>query len=142
MNKNELIFLTAAYNPRTNGLVERRNKDISKALKKFIEGAYGGWDDWLLMVQIGFNQALSRRTGSTAFGLMFNWPFNGLDDFHDVANEEDLSSIMEKQQKAWVLFRDAVLPGLKSRVADVKREQQMKINARKQVESLLPGDIV
>ena len=49
---------------------------------------------------------------------------------------------MEKQQKAWVLFRDAVLPGLKSRVADVKREQQVKMNKRKQVESLLPGDIV
>ena len=30
--------LSAVYNPRTNGLVERRNKDISKALKKFIEG--------------------------------------------------------------------------------------------------------
>ena len=41
-----------------------------------------------------------------------------------------------------LLFRDAVLPGLKSRVADVMREQLMKINARKQVESLLPGDIV
>ena len=49
---------------------------------------------------------------------------------------------METQQKAWVLFRDAVLPGLKSQVADVKREQQMKMDARKQVESLLPGDIV
>ena len=59
--------LSAAYNPRTNGLVERRNKDISKALKKFIEGAYGGWDDWLSMVQISLNQALSRRTSSTAF---------------------------------------------------------------------------
>ena len=38
--------LSAAYNPRTNGLVERRNKNISKALKKFIKGAYGRWDDW------------------------------------------------------------------------------------------------
>ena len=31
--------LIVAYNPRTNGLVEKRNKDISKALKKFVEGA-------------------------------------------------------------------------------------------------------
>ena len=94
------------------------------------------------MVQISLNQALNRRTCSTAFGLMFNRHFNGLGDFHDVANEEDLDSVMEKQQKAWVLFRDAVLSGLKSQVAHVKREQQMKIDARKQVESRLPGDIV
>ena len=33
--------LSAAYIPRTNELVKKRNKDISKALKKFIEGAYG-----------------------------------------------------------------------------------------------------
>ena len=59
--------LNVAYNPRTNGLVERRNKDISKALKKFIESAYGRWDDWLPMVQISLNQALSRRTGLTVF---------------------------------------------------------------------------
>ena len=36
--------LSAAYNPRTNRLIEGRNMDISKALKKFIEGAYGRWD--------------------------------------------------------------------------------------------------
>ena len=54
--------LSVTYNPRTNGLVERRNKDISKALKKFIEGAYGGWDDWLPMVQISLNQVFSRRS--------------------------------------------------------------------------------
>ena len=59
--------LSVAYNPRTNGLVERRNKDISQALKKFIERAYDRWDDWLPMVQISLNQALSRRTSSTAF---------------------------------------------------------------------------
>ena len=67
---------------------------------------------------------------------MFNHFFNGLGDFHDVADNEDLDWMMGKQQKVWVLFRDAVLPGLKSQVADVKREQQMKIDARKQVESL------
>ena len=85
-----------------NGLVERRNKDISKALKKFIEGAYGGLDDWLPMVQISLNQALNRRTGSTAFGLMFNRPFNGLGDFYDIADEEDLDHVMEKQQEVWI----------------------------------------
>ena len=42
---------------------------------------------------------LSRKTGSTAFGLMFNWPFNGLGDFHDVADEKDLDHLMEKQKK-------------------------------------------
>ena len=64
--------LSAAYNPRTNGLVERRNKDVSLALKKFMEGAYGGWDEWLPLVQMSLNQAIGKCTGSAAFDLMFN----------------------------------------------------------------------
>ena len=64
--------LSAAYNPRTNGLVERTNKEVSLALKKFVESGYGGWDDWLPLVQISLNQTIKSRTGSAAFDLMFN----------------------------------------------------------------------
>ena len=134
--------LSAAYNPRTNGLVERRNKDISLALKKFMEGNYGGWDDWLPLVQISLNQAIGRRTNSSAFELMFNRQFNGLGDFSEVTQVDDVDSIIHKHQDSWKLFRDAVLPGLKTRVAQVKREQREKMNLRKQKESVLPGQEV
>jgi len=133
--------LSAAYNPRTNGLVERKNKDISLALKKFIEGGYGGWDDWLPLVQISLNQHIGRRTGFSAFDLMFNRPFNGLSDFQE-ATEEDLDQMLEKNKEAWTLFRDAVLPGLKIRVTNIKAEQRARMDEHKQVKSLLPGDTV
>ena len=64
--------LSAAYNPRTNGLVERTNKEVSLTLKKFVESGYGEWDDWLPLVQISLNQTIKSRTGSAAFDLMFN----------------------------------------------------------------------
>jgi hypothetical protein len=134
--------LSAAYNPRTNGLVERKNKDIGLVLKKFMEGAFGGWDDWLPMVQISLNQAIGKRTGSAAFGLMFNREFNGLSDFSEALVVEDLDEVMAKHKESWTLFRDAVLPGLKTRVAQVKQEQREKMDLRKQVKPLLPGDIV
>jgi len=134
--------LSAAYNPRTNGLVERRNKDISLALKKFMEGAYGGWDDWLPLVQISLNQAIGKRTKSAAFELMFNRCFNGLGDFSEVTAVDDVDSIIHKHRDSWNLFRDAVLPGLKARVNQVKLEQREKMDLRKQMLPILPGETV
>ena len=104
-----------------------------------MEGNYGGWDDWLPLVQISLNQAIGRRTNSSAFELMFNRQFNGLGDFSEVTQVNDVDSIIHKHQDSWKLFRDAVLPGLKTRVAQVKREQREKMNLRKQKESVLPG---
>ena len=134
--------LSAAYNPRTNGLVERKNKDISKALKKFMEGNYGGWDDWLPLVQMSLNQAIGKRTGSAAFELMFNRPFNGLGDFRDVKTMDDIDKLVTKNKEAWNVFKEAVIPGLKTRVTQVKREQREKMNMRRQVEPLTVGEQV
>ena len=63
---------------------------------------------WFRLVSIRclIGKQVQQPLVSCSIGLLMDW--------HDVANEEDLDSVMEKQQKAWVLFRDAVLPGLKS----------------------------
>jgi len=108
--------LSAAYNPRTNGLVERRNKDVESSLKKFMEGAYGGWDDWLPLVQVSLNQANNRRTGSAAFDLMFNRPFNGIGDFSEVSCVDDVDSIIHKHR--------SLLPGEVVWIIDVTRSSK------------------
>ena len=94
-----------------------------------MEGAYGGWDDWLPLVQVSLNQAIGRS-------------FNGLGDFTEVESVNDLDKIITKHKDAWKLFRDEVLPGLKTRVTQVKKEQREKMDLRKQVQPILPGEIV
>ncbi len=76
--------LSAAYHPSTNGLVERRNKDIGQVLKKFVEGTYAAWDEWLPMVQISLNVSIGNRLKSSGFALMFNHSFNNFKDFSKV----------------------------------------------------------
>ena len=134
--------LSATYNSRTNGLVERRNKDVSLALKKFMEGAYGCWDDWLPLVQMSLNQLIGKRTGSAAFDIMFNQPFNGLGDFRKVKTIDDLDKMVMQNKDAWKIFKEAVIPGLKARVAQVKREQREKMDMRKRVEPIQSGEQV
>ena len=63
-------------------------------------------------------------------------------DFSDVDTVDDLHDVIRKYKDQWKLFSDAVLPGLKARVAEVKREQRTRMDLRKQMEPLLPGDVV
>ena len=69
-----------------------------------MESGYGGWDNWLPLVQISLNQTIKSRTGSAAFDLMFNRPFNGLSNFRDVNTMEDLDNVIVKSKEQWQLF--------------------------------------
>ena len=73
--------LITAYNPRADGLVERTNKDMKRALKKLMGGMEGGWHLMLPVVQLGINDHISSRSGSRPFSLMFNHAFNNFFDF-------------------------------------------------------------
>jgi transposase InsO family protein len=63
--------LIAAYHPRANGFVERKNLDIQQIFKKVLNGAIQEWVPWVPFVQLAYNNRISSRTGSTAFSLMF-----------------------------------------------------------------------
>ena len=96
--------LSTAYHPNTNGLVERHNKEVSKALKKFTEGTYAAWNNWLPLIQISLNEAISQRTGSAAFSLMFGRKFNGFRDFTDVKMDPNKDDNVSKVIQKWDQF--------------------------------------
>ena len=56
--------LITAYNPRADGLVERTNKEVSRALKKFMSGREGAWPCWLPLVQMGISMWLHTQLPS------------------------------------------------------------------------------
>ena len=131
--------LITAYNSRANGLVERKNKEISRAIKKFTEGAAGHWKDWLAFVQIGLNNAINKKTGSTPFSLMFGRPFNGFGNFSNTQTPENIDNILAKRGEKWKIYRETVLPGILDRTKEVKKAQEFILNKRKQIAPLLPG---
>jgi hypothetical protein len=57
--------------------VERENKKVSRALKKFCEGAYAVWNN----VQLILNERISQRIESSEFALIFGRIFNGFKTF-------------------------------------------------------------
>ena len=76
--------LTTAYHPRANGLVERRNKDITLVLKKLCDGTFNRWDEFLPIVQYALNRAITAKSNSSPADLMFARKFNDLLDYSTI----------------------------------------------------------
>jgi len=72
--------LITAYHPVANGMVERQNKEVARALKKYTYSSFGQWHMWLPLIQLGLNSRHLERTKSTPFALMFGREFNDFDD--------------------------------------------------------------
>jgi hypothetical protein len=119
--------------------VERQNKEVSRSLKKYVEGSYASWDDWLPLVQVGLNESINSRTRSAAFALMFNRKFNGFRDFSKVNTPFDIDKIFSQVQENWKKFKFAVLPGILARTKAVKAQQELRLNQRKQSIQFEPG---
>ncbi|MGH2639393.1 MAG: integrase catalytic domain-containing protein, partial [Rhabdochlamydiaceae bacterium] len=132
--------LTTPYHPRANGLVERKNKEVSRMLKKYMEGSPEHWESWLPLVQLSINAAFSKRTKSAPFSLMFGRQFNGFGDFSDTDTCEDIVEAAEKQLSRSKVLWNVILPG----VSEVNRMTKEKLRTsldtnRKQQGMLLPG---
>ncbi|KAL0219422.1 hypothetical protein P9112_005075 [Eukaryota sp. TZLM1-RC] len=58
---------------QSNGLVERRHRDILQNLRKILVGSgdYSNWTEYIPIVQLQINSTISRVTGYLPFNLMF-----------------------------------------------------------------------
>ncbi|KAL0208731.1 hypothetical protein P9112_011318 [Eukaryota sp. TZLM1-RC] len=58
---------------QSNGLVERRHRDILLSLRKILvdSGDYSNWSEYIPIVQLQINSTASRVTGHSPYNLMF-----------------------------------------------------------------------
>ena len=82
--KNLGIFehrLSTCYYPKSNGQVERVNRDITKMLRSLCNGKTTSWDLYVPLVQYYKNAAVSRSHHTAPFTLMFGRVFNLLKNY-------------------------------------------------------------
>jgi transposase InsO family protein len=112
--------LITPYHPQANGLVERANKEIGRAVKKAMEGAMGAWETWLPTVQLGLNVQVNRRTATTPFALMFGRAFNEFWDFGTAHSVDDWTAFVDHRVSELTMLRETVMPAISER----SKEQQ------------------
>ena len=132
----------AAYNPRSDGKVERTVKTIKDTVVKLLHGAVALWPLYIPFVQLVFNNKVQDLTGSAPFSLMFGRRLNELKDYtaepHMVVNMDEWQ---QHQQKVLSL----IFPSVSDRINSKQAEMRKKLDAlRKKITSdeLMPGTVV
>jgi len=132
-------FITA-YNPRANGKVERKNKEVVRSLKKMIIGTKDKWELWLPTIQFALNQKEQKDTGSTPFSLMFGREYNSLIDYSHVSECQDLETALKLRSADLEVLKDIVLPAIVRRSKSLRADNAVKFKkSNKIVSPLSPG---
>jgi hypothetical protein len=132
--------LITSYNPRTNGKVERNNKEVERGLIKVMIVAAIYWPEWLPVIQLALNTMIRSNTNTSAFVLMFGRPFNGFEDFSSAqglySQAEAIVQVLEK----WATFHEAIIPGIREAMVEVKSKLRERMDQEhKIVEPFEPG---
>ena len=129
--------LISAYNPRADGLVERKNKEVKRLLKKFLFNAFGTWELFLPMTQLSLNITTLQRTGSRPFELLFARPFSGFEDFTATAPMDVASSLLIRLENLQTI-KEVVWPAVAIRTHEIRSLKQQQHDAHSHIVEPLP----
>ena len=102
--------LITPYNPRADGLVERKNKELGRLLKKLMKGSSYTWNLLLPITQLSLNLKELRRIGTEPFTLFFGRPFNQFKDHSNTPITSNYQQVIENRLNKLRELRDIVWP--------------------------------
>jgi hypothetical protein len=131
----------SSYHSQGNGAVERRNRDVSSILKKLCSKDFFRWNQVLPWVAYFLNIAISSRTKTSPFVLMFGRRPVGLQDY--VLSTYKLPSDMKEWLENWKRLEEVIYPAIAERVTiEQARAAQAFEKDHKITEEIQPGSLV
>ena len=134
----------AAYNPRSDGKVERSVRTIKLSLQKLLQGADVFWPLHLPFVQFSYNDKVQDITGATAFSVMFgrlpNEPVNYNTTHRDIYADAPVATDAWRQHQERLV--SLIFPAISARRKDVQekyRQRMDRVRRRVVSEALPPG---
>ena len=132
----------SAYNPRSDGKVERTVKTVKETLVKLLHGASALWPSFIPFVQLMYNTKVQEVTGSSPFCLMYGRKLN---EMRDYTNDPPLTIDTNTWQSHQDKIVSLIFPAINERVKEKKsaqREQLDKTRKKLETAELLAGSIV
>jgi hypothetical protein len=124
--------LITPYNPRSDGLVERKNKEVSRGLKKQMKSSTDRWEEHLSFIQLSLNYKVLERVGSRPFELFFGRPFTQFEDFSKVPTS-DIGDSIKKRLDTLTKLKDVVLPSIASRTSIKRNKRNAKFDQSEKI---------
>ena len=63
--------ITSAYHPQTNGLCERMNQTLEKALLKMVNEKQNNWDDFIDPILFAYRTSQQKSTKYSPYEMVF-----------------------------------------------------------------------
>ncbi len=129
-----------AYQPRTDGKVERNIGTAKSIIRKHLFGVEDHWPAFVPWAQSCMNNRITELTGSTPFSLMFGRRFNPYQDYSTSAPLETMA------ETEWAQLQDRMIaviyPSIAERVALQKLSLKKRLDKRHRAVKYKKGDIV
>ena len=107
--------VTAAYNPRTNGLTERFNRTLCDALRKHAEADPLQWHKWLPYVLMSYRRRMHTITKYSPFQLMFGRSMNHFGDWKQDEKSDNVTNLYHRSlelQQLLQLFQPTAIKNI------------------------------
>jgi hypothetical protein len=139
---NEFEFRTiSSYHSQGNGSVERRNRDVSTILKKVCSNDFFRWHQLLGLVSYYVNIAVSSRTKTSPFILMFGRRPVGNQDY--VLSTLKLPPDMKVWLENWKRMEEVIYPAIAERVSIEQAKAALLFERdHRIIDEIAPGSLV
>ena len=128
--------VTAAYNPRCNGLTERLNQTLMLMLRKFCERQPAEWDKWLPFTLMCYRTKKHTTTNMTPDFLLFGRERNQFINYTG-APESEIEIRLSELRRLYDTVHPAAIENIKDKQNEQKRSQDNRSSVLK--ENLAPG---
>jgi hypothetical protein len=112
---NELVrnigtenLVTSSYHPRTNGLCEKENQTLLRALRKHADKNPLEWHKWLPYCLMAYRDTVHSTTGFTPYELLFGRPMNKFVNYIIDEKQVQQSEITNRLTEIKSLFEETI----------------------------------
>ena len=85
--------VTSSYHPQTNGMTERFNQTIIRALVRHANENKPNWHKWLPFVLLAYRTRIHSVTKATPYELVYGRPVNNFNSWVDDPNNDDATNL-------------------------------------------------
>ena len=126
-------LVTAAYNPRTNGKVERLNGTIVRSLRKHCENNTHDWEKWLSYIMMAYRSRINSTTKFSPYELVFGSVMNTFDPIPlNDNNTEDICNRAIELKTLVETTRPTAQQNIEKSQIRQKITQDKRVNVRKE----------
>jgi hypothetical protein len=121
----------AAYNPRTDGKIERSIGTVTSTIKKLLHGTDNYWPLFVPFAQLSFNMKVSSLTGSSPYSLRFGTQANSIMDYTqgDQPQPINIDNWRDRQEK----IISIIYPATSERIRLLSDKMKRSLNKKRRL---------